>query len=181
MLVSWDKVTLSFASVLSFSCLNLEALFISKFIFRSTPHFLRHSREQLWAVMGRCLEMVLLHSACPLSGFIEHGKNSLALWQVDFQTTFTDIFPFHIKKHKLYTLLSMLTFHSWYPHIFSLSLDGRDGNWGALFKQNMLSFLVSVNVDYNKSIWLNSTCFLNSYIVHLMQWLLCVGKCLMVF
>ena len=96
MLVSWDKVTISFASVLSFSCLNLEALFISKFIFRSTPHFLRHSREQLWAVMGRCLEMVLLHSACPLSGFIGHGKNSLALWQVDFQNTFTDIVPFHI-------------------------------------------------------------------------------------
>lgn len=78
MLVSWDKVTISFASVLSFSCLNSEALFISKFIFCSTPHSLRHSREQLWVVMGRCLEMVLLHSACTLSGFIEHGKYSLA-------------------------------------------------------------------------------------------------------
>lgn len=64
-LVSQGKVTISFASGLPFSCLNSEALFISKFIFFSTPNSLWHSREQLWVVMGRCLETVLLRSACP--------------------------------------------------------------------------------------------------------------------
>ena len=64
-LVSWGKVTIAFASGLPFSCLNSEALFISKFIFFSTPDSLWHSREQLWVAMGRCLETVLLRSACP--------------------------------------------------------------------------------------------------------------------
>ena len=65
LLVSRDKVTISFAPGLAFSCLNSEALFTSRFIFFSTPNSLWRSREQLWVVMGRCLEIVLPHSARP--------------------------------------------------------------------------------------------------------------------
>lgn len=80
-------------------------------------------------------------------------ESKVQLWQMDFQIAFTEIFPFHIKKHELYTLLSMLTFHNWYPHIFSLSLDKQGWELRCPF-QTKRAFFFSISECWLQQIYL---------------------------
>lgn len=139
-------------------------LFLQFFLFsflnwEPSPYFsrlLQHIRlvvalpEQLWVVLG----MFWASAPCQPGSFREQQTGwvyTSASWQMDFQIAFTESFPLHIKKHVLCP-----SFVCWHFTVdiliyFPLHLVGKDGNWGALFKQNMLSLFSPSSLSFSLS------------------------------
>lgn len=90
----------------------------------------------------------------PQSSFIEHGKVQSSSVADGLSNSIHWDLSLSYQETQLYTLLSMLTFHSWYPHLFSLSLDGRDGELRCPFQAKHVFFFFSICECWLQQIYL---------------------------
>lgn len=148
MLVSWDKVSISFASALflflftfwssSFLFLNSFSL-VHPFLSGTPAHSCGRDGEALrWSFYTQHLQGSFLEpgEVRGSSAAEADGLSSSTHWGLSM-----GVEPMcMISTHGLYTLLSVLAFHSWYPQIFSFSLDGQGWELRCPFQWNTLTF-----------------------------------------